>query len=193
MNERNLIRIAAVICLLLYADKFTSGNYAFPEQPVFTDSLTITNDTLKETSKKTETELDNLGFLNFKSYQYPDGSEISSTIGINIRYQLEDVNKQPFADISSKPYLWKGEVGNAIVFIGQYGVFAVQINKNIEPSKPCVILDDKVENYEIKSYPNKDNWAIIVINGKPKLVIYTVKRGVIEVPEIRDYNPKKDG
>ena len=192
MNKRNLIRITAVLSFVLFADKFTSANHVLTNQLIFRDSL-ITADTLKSVQPKTETELDQLGFLNFKYFKYPDGSEITSLLGINIRYQLEDVNKKPFADIISNPFLWEGEVGNAIVFIAQYGVFAIQPNKNIETSKPCYVLEEKVENYEVKPYPKKKDWAIIIINGKPKLVIYTLKRGLTEVPEIREYSSKKDG
>jgi hypothetical protein len=193
MNKRNLIRITAVIFTLFFADKFTKANELFTYQKLYQDSLITTEDTVKTASPKTVTELDKLGFLNFKSYQYSDGSEITSTLGINIRYQLEDVNKKPFTDMGQNPFLWEGEVGYAIVFIAQYGVFAVQPNKNIETSKPCFVLDEKVENYEVKPYPKKKDWAIIIINGKPKLVIYTLKRGSIEVPEIREYSSKKDG
>lgn len=193
MKRRKFISTAGIICFLLFANKITVGENLITSRTFPQDSLNTVNDTTKESAVKTETELDKLGYLNFKSYQYQDGSKISSVVGINIRYQLEDVNKKPFEEITSDPFLWKGVVGNAVVFIGQYGVFAVQLNKNIETSKPCFVLDEKVENYEVKSYPGKENWAIIIINGKPGLVLYSIKRGMIEVPEIRAYNFKKDG
>jgi hypothetical protein len=193
MKRRKFISTAGIIFFLFYANKITEGANIIVGETSLPDSLKTISDTTKEITAKIETELDNMGYLNFKSYQYPDGSKISSVVGINIREQLEEVNKKPFEEIAANPFLWKGVVGNAVVFIGQYGVFAVQLNKNIEASKPYFVIDEKVENYEVKPYPGKENWAIIIINGKPTMVLYTVKRGILEVPDIRAYNARKDG
>lgn len=193
MNKRKFILITGILCLLLFAGNIESINNSFSNNLKLEDSLNTAQDTEKTTTPKIEAELDKFGYLNFKSYRYSGGSETASNIAINIRNELSEVNKKPFDDLAANPYLWEGDVGSAVVFIAQYGVFAVQPNKNIETSKPYYVLDEKVENYDIKPYPKKKDWAIIDINGKPKLVIYTVKRGLTEIPEIREYNPKKDG
>ena len=193
MKRRKFISTAGIICFLFLANNIIVGENLVISHTLLRDSLTTVNDSTKEPAVKIETELDNMGYLNFKSYQYPDGSKISSVVGINIREQLEEVNKKPFEESAANPFLWKGIVGNAVVFIGQYGLFAVQLNKNIEASKPYFVIDEKVENYEVKPYPGKENWAIIIINGKPTMVLYTVKRGILEVPDIRAYNARKDG